>query len=379
MTGTEHIRKALDKRASDNNLRELRQSADLVDFCSNDYLGLSRSDELHQKISAAEANSRMWFNGSTGSRLLTGNTEFNQELEAKLAGIFMSEEALLFNSGYTANLALLSSVPQRGDVILYDELSHASIKDGIRLSFAEKLSFKHNDLKDMERLLQKNSGKEVFIVVESIYSMDGDECPLIELLKLSNKFGAKLIVDEAHSTGVIGEAGGGMCLSIGLNKEVFARIFTFGKAMGIHGACVAGSRLLIDYLINFSRPFIYTTAMSMHSLLAIDCAFDYLKDNISLQEQLSTKIKLYRKSVKETLSINYSNNLNQSAIQTIIVPGNNNAKELANNLNNKGYDVRPILSPTVKEGEERIRICLHSFNSDVEIMGLVSTINQVLI
>src|SRR6187551_3588959 len=170
----------------------------LIDFTSNDYLGLARSQELSQAIAQKVNDGALKLNGATGSRLLSGNSNYAEQIEKKLAGIFKSESTLLFNSGYVANLGVLSSLPQRGDTILYDELAHACMKDGARLSLAKRFNFRHNDLNDLEAKLKLASGK-IFIAVESIYSMDGDQCPLKELVTLSEKYGAHIILDEAHS------------------------------------------------------------------------------------------------------------------------------------------------------------------------------------
>jgi 8-amino-7-oxononanoate synthase len=264
-----------------------------IDFTSNDYLGLARSQELYTLIQErTERISRT--NGSTGSRLLSGNSAYAEETEQKLSGIFRSEAALLFNSGYSANLAVLSSLPKKDDTILYDELSHASLKDGARLSLAKRYSFRHNDLADLEKKIKISSGK-VFVVVESIYSMDGDESPIDDLVALRDRDDRiVLVVDEAHSTGIVGPRGGGLAVSKGLEKSIDVRIHTFGKAMGSHGACIAGTGLLRQHLINFARPFIYTTAPSVHSVVSVDCAFDFLEKNIALQDTLRERIRWYQ-------------------------------------------------------------------------------------
>ena len=271
----------------------------LIDFTSNDYLGLARSLELFQAIEQKVSDSAFKLNGATGSRLLSGNSDYAEQIENKLSGIFKSEASLLFNSGYAANVGVLSSLPQRGDTILYDALAHACMKDGARLSLAKRFNFKHNDLHDLESKIKLATGK-VFIAVESIYSMDGDQCPLKDLVDLAEKYGAVIILDEAHSTGVLGDRGAGLAVSLGLENKIDVRIYTFGKAMGIHGACVAGSSTLKDYLINFARPFIYTTARPPHSLISIECAFDFLHQNIGLQNILNKKVEYF---LNEFLSI----------------------------------------------------------------------------
>jgi 8-amino-7-oxononanoate synthase len=353
-------------------LRSLKVSPDLTDFCSNDYLGLARSEELYLAIQEKFRKTAQ-MNGSTGSRLLTGNSRHHEQVESKLAAIFQCEAALLFNSGYNANLAVLSAVPQRGNVILYDELAHASIKDGARLSLASRHSFRHNDMEDLETKIKKAQGR-VFIAVESVYSMDGDLCPLEDLVNLSEQYGATLILDEAHSTGVFGEEGSGLSVSVGLHPRIAIRIYTFGKAMGIHGACVSGSAALKSFLINFGRAFIYTTAPDHHALASIECAFDYVKSNQHLQVVLQEKINAYN-SLAPTPGISKNP---FHPIQSVIIPGNTHAAYAATRLQRAGFDVRAILSPTVPEGTERLRICLHTFNSEKEIAALSAELNAVI-
>ncbi|MTI21368.1 pyridoxal phosphate-dependent aminotransferase family protein [Fulvivirga sp. RKSG066] len=365
------LQKELQKRLADNNLRSLKTRSGLVDFFSNDYLGLSRSAELRKAISIR--NSETKANGATGSRLLSGNSELYEDTEKKLASILESESALIFNSGYMANMALLSAIPKKDDTIVYDELSHACIKDGARLSLAKRLSFKHNDVKDLELKIQKAQGN-IFVVVESIYSMDGDQCPIDEILAIAKQYSAHVIIDEAHSTGVFGKNGNGIDIDPALKTEIFARVYTFGKAMGIHGAAVTGSSTLKEYLINHARSFIYTTALPPHSVISIDCAFEYLAEHIELQQIIKNKVKLFNQLFEEKLVPYYSKIDSNHPIQAILTPGNENSRTLAQKLVKSGYDIRPILSPTVPAGKERIRICLHTFNSDDEISHLVDTL-----
>ena len=374
------LKSILEERKQTGNIRRLSSNNHLIDFVSNDYLGLSRSNTLHQRITSYDYSKIINKNGSTGSRLLAGNTAECEALESKLANIFQAEAALLFNSGYSANLALLSSVPQKGDTILYDSLSHICLKEGAWLSKADSISFQHNDLIDLEHKLKRAKGS-VYIVVESVYSMDGDKAPILEIVKLIKQYNAELIIDEAHGTGVLGENGSGLVCDLGLEQHFLGRVYTFGKGMGVHGACICGSRDLIDYLINFARPFIYTTALPIHSIFSIDAAFDYLIENPVLQDQLKSKItmfnKLFNKLIREVNGINkpYSD----TAVQPIIIPGNNKIKEISNKLQKEGFDVRPILSPTVKAGTERLRICLHTHNSDEEIEELINSLAKYLI
>lgn len=363
----------LEERKKAGNLRTLTSSKGLVDFFSNDYLGLAKSPELYQAIEAELKQLSGNINGSTGSRLLSGNNDYVIATEKKLATLFQAEKALIFNSGYSANTSLLSSVPQKDDTIIYDELIHASLKEGARLSFAKRFSFRHNDLNDLELKIKKATG-DCFVVVESVYSMDGDFCPLEKIIALCERYNAHLILDEAHSTGIWGEKGTGFACARQLQHKIFARVYTFGKAMGIHGACIAGSSLLIDYLINFARPFIYTTALPPHGLASINAAFDHVAKDKGISKVLMEKIDYfkseYKKNVGERLVLGES----ESPIQVIRISGNDRARSLASHLIKNGFDVRPILSPTVKEGEERLRICLHVYNSEEEINKLVETI-----
>jgi len=198
------LNKKLNERKDSSSFRQLRLPEDKIDFCSNDYLGIVKNHKLHP------ANGSRLSTGSTGSRLLSGNYELIEEVEKQIATFHQSETALLFNSGYDANIGLLSSVPQKGDTILYDHLCHASIRDGIRLSFANAFSFAHNDINDLQKKIEHATGT-IFIVTESVFSMDGDLCPLEELVNISQKNNAHLIIDEAHATGVTGEKGAGPC------------------------------------------------------------------------------------------------------------------------------------------------------------------------
>lgn len=367
----EFLTSRLAQRQEAGLIRKLTSAHLPIDFFSNDYLGLACSKELSENIEQLHQSLGVQ-NGSGGSRLLAGNNAFTESVEGSLCHVFKSEACLIFNSGYAANLSILSSIPQKGDTILYDSLAHASLKDGARLSLATRHSFRHNDPSDLEQKIRSSKGKK-FIVVESIYSMDGDECALEEIVAVARKYDCVVILDEAHSTGVRGPAGAGVAVERNLHDKIDIRIYTFGKGMGVHGACVAGADILIRYLINFARPFIYTTALSQHQVASIQCAFAYLGSNMDLQEKLKSKIDLYLSEAGNLANRTQS----RSAIQTILCPGNEKVRQLADALQVKGLDVRPILSPTVPQGAERLRICLHTFNSDEEIHALTETLMTV--
>lgn len=360
------------QRSSDGNLRSLQVKEGLADFSSNDYLGLAGNVELAKMIDETSASlSRL--NGATGSRLLTGNSSLAMELEGKLSTIFRAPAALLFNSGYAANMALLATIPQRGDTIVFDQAIHACIKEGARLSTARHYSFRHNDVRDLEKKLHLASGK-VFVVVESLYSMEGDWAPIDHLLSVCQKYEASLIIDEAHTTGWYGPLGAGWICQRGLENGFMARVYTFGKAVGLHGACVVGDQLLIDYLVNFARPFIYTTALPQHSIISIGCAWDYIKKNPQHSTQLNKNISLYLKHMKGVPNLNLLNE--GSPLQWLSMPGNLEAREFSSYLQSQGFDLRPILSPTVQTGRERLRICLHAFNTPEQIIRLTEVIND---
>lgn len=355
------LHKKLNERKEQNSFRRLRlPGSGMIDFCSNDYLGIVRNNLLK-----AYQGAETWHAyGSTGSRLLTGNNKMIEDTEQFVASFHHSEAALIFNSGYDANTGLLSSVPQKGDTILYDFLSHASIRDGIRLSFAQSFSFQHNDLNDLETKLQKATG-HVFVVTESVFSMDGDICPLLALTVLCEKYHAHLIIDEAHATGIIGEKGEGLVQMLGLESKCFARIHTFGKACGVHGAVVAGSNNLRDYLINFSRSFIYSTALPEHVIAHIRASYELFPGMQQERKHLNELIDFFKRS---TLQLEPFKVLTSSTpIQGIIIPGNEHIKKIAGHLQQNNLDVRPILYPTVPKGEERLRVIFHAFNTEDEI------------
>ncbi len=369
----------LNERKEKGNLRSLGHASDLIDFVSNDYLGLSRSRNLFEKIQDYNYDHITNLNGSTGSRLLAGNYAEAMKLEKKLAGIFNGASALLFNSGYVANLALISCVPQKGDTIIYDSLSHVCLKEGAWLSKATRYSFLHNDCEDLEKKLKIATG-EKYVIIESVYSMDGDTARFGDIIELAEKYNAKIIIDEAHGTGLYGDHGSGKVCALGIEEQFYARVYTFGKAMGVHGACVVGSQDLINYLINFARPFIYTTALPVHSIFSIDAAFDYLAENIDLQKKSKEKIFFFNSYFKSKLGKHKEIKKleSHSPIQPIIIPGNKKAKQIAASLQNLGYDVRAILSPTVKAGEERLRISIHTYNSENEIKSLIDSLTTLV-
>ena len=372
MTLSERLNEELEARKLSDAFRSLKLVQGKVDLSSNDYLGFAQDTDLHKTILSEINNLRKF--GSTGSRLLTGNHSLTEQLEKEVALFHDAESALFFNSGYEANSGLISTITKRNDTIIFDELCHASLREGIRLSNATSWSFKHNDLTDLELKLQKAEG-EKFIVVESVYSMDGDICPLKEIVFFAEKYKANLILDEAHATGVIGNKGEGLAQYLNLHKKVFARVHTCGKAIGNNGAFIFGSAILRDYLINFCRPFIYTTAPNLMQVIAVREAYRKLEKSQDLLSQLQENCSYFKNQIKKHPQIKLLPS--DSAIFSVLIPGNADVKLASVYLSNANQDVRPILSPTVKEGEERLRICMHSFNTKLEIERLIKLLDQI--
>lgn len=366
----QYLQKKLTEREQAGNLRQLRTQRATVDFFSNDYLGIATNNLLQPIMEGMNMGT-----GSTGSRLLSGNAKETEKLENRIAAFHGAEAALLFNSGYDANLGLITAVSSRHTTILYDELCHASLIDGVRLSHANSYKFLHNDLTDLEDKLERNRDKgPILLVTESIFSMDGDMAPLADMAAMAELYGAALVVDEAHATGVIGKKGEGVVCKLGLEDKVFARVHTYGKAMGCHGAAVLGGELLKTFLINFSRPFIFTTALPPHTISSITAAYEYLSQDSFSNKGLHELIDHFRSSVGDSGLSGWKDS--SSSIQALVVGGNARTKTMATALQGAGLQINAILHPTVPEGEERLRICLHAFNTKEEIDRIFTIIRD---
>lgn len=363
----QYLQQKLDDKNAAGTLRTLVHTNNSIDFSSNDYLGFAQSGLLN----IDEKNTLP--SGATGSRSITGNSALAEETEQLIAKFHNREAALIFNSGYTANVGLFSCIAAKGDTFISDEYIHASIIDGMRLSYANRLRFKHNDLADLEKKLQAATSKKI-VAIESIYSMDGDEAPLIEIAALCKKNDALLIVDEAHATGVYGNKGDGLVCKYSLENEVYACIHTFGKAIGLHAAAITGSQVLRNFLINQARSFIYTTALPPQNYLQIQRSYQLLPSG--QRSALNAMVEYFRQNITANKQINFIDS--HSPIQGIMIGDNFATKALANHLVEKGFFVRPILSPTVPIGKERIRICIHSFNTEEQINELVKAIIQFI-
>lgn len=330
--------------------------------------------------------------GSTGSRLLSGHSHLASKLEETAAKFHGAESALLFNSGYDANLSVLSCVPARSDAIVYDEFVHASAHDGMRMGRARQnlVSFLHNDLKSLKASIRKAaqaSEGSIFICIETVYSMDGDIAPLEGILELASRLSEELgqdvqvIADEAHAGGVFGKNGEGIAFERGLHghPNLLARTVTFGKAFAMHGAVVLSSVLFRKYLINYARPFIYSTALPPQSVALLIAAYAFAKteDAKRARKRMWHLVDCFQRETAEKLSADTLLASNgQSAIQGVLVPGNRECVELSEKLRELGFDVYPIRSPTVPRGSERIRIIIHSHNTELEINALVRALQK---
>ena len=364
----------LAQRKEQGTFRSLKTVEGQVDFTSNDYLGFARSQELKRRIYEAEKEFSEVGVGSTGSRLLTGNSELAEQVEKQIAEFHRAETALIFNSGYDANVGLYSSLGRIAKYIVYDELIHASVHDGMRLSRAELKPFKHNDVESLRSVLSELDGAAV-VAIESVYSMDGDLANLPEIVEVCKEFDAALIVDEAHAVGLFGE-GRGRVSELGLEDEVYARLVTFSKALGCHGAAVLCNDNLRQFLINHARSLIFSTFTSNHSLLAVKCVYDMLSVHDFSRLNISHLIALFNQSMKAVLGVRQIGG--ESPILGVIIAGNAEVRAVAAAMQNDGFDVRPIVSPTVPKGTERIRICLHEFNTEEEVKGLIRSLQKAI-
>lgn len=365
---TLHLENRLLKRTKVGNLRALKITQPTIDFSSNDYLGLARAPELARSVFQEWEMHLSLLNGlgSTGSRLLTGNSLYAQELEEKIAKFHGFEAGLLFNCGYMANVGLLTAITSQESVIFFDAAVHASTHDGIRLSRASAFPFRHNDLEHLEnRLKSCPSQGDRFICIESIYSTDGSMAALIEISQLASQYEAHLIVDEAHVVGACGPKGRGLVAEHNLTAHVFAQVTTFGKALGTYGAIVLGNQALKQALINFATSYIYTTALPFQTLAAIKCSYDLFPEMDRERDHLQKLIKIFRKSYPSS---------SMSHIQSVPIQGNEAVKHAAQAIVKQGFDVRPLMSPTVQRGHEMLRVCLHAFNTDDELAQLINHI-----
>lgn len=342
----------------------------LLNLSSNNYLGIADNENITKEF--LEFSGNRFGLGSASARLLTGTLPVYKELENTLCGLFKKEKALLFNSGYHANVGITSSIAGKSDVIFSDKLNHASIIDGMRLSAGKFFRYKHNDMESLERLLirERKNFNNAIIVTESVFSMDGDIANLKKLVELKNKYNCLLMVDEAHAFGVFGEKGCGVCEELEILTEIDLLVGTFGKSIGSMGAFTVGNKVLIEFLTNKARSFIFSTALP-----PISIAFSkWIIENKLTKtfEKRQKMLALGRKLGSE------------SHIIPVIIGGNAETEEVCKRLFDAGYFTLPIRPPTVPEGTSRLRL---SLTTDIEekdleklcsILGLTDKITQNL-
>jgi len=349
-----------------------------IDFSSSDYLGIAASSgfraEVSRRIAAAAAAGAPLF--APSARLLRGQLEAHAELESRVARWKGAERALVLSSGWQANAALLSGLVRRGDLVLSDELNHASLIDGLRQTGCEKRIVRHLDLGSYERELahaRRPAGQgEVFVVVEALYSMEGDLAPLGELARLCAAAGAHLLVDEAHAGGLYGERGSGRVEACGVERQVVATVTTFGKALGVQGAAIAGSKRVIEILVQRSRPFLFSTAVSPLLLLAIGVALDVVAAQPERRQRTMANARRLRVALAEG-GLPVDERL-ESPIVAIVIGDNERAMATARRLQARGFDVRAVRPPTVPEGTARLRVSVHADRTLAELDALAAAI-----
>lgn len=342
-----------------------------VDFASNDYLGLARSSKLHSQLIEFMKNAPLL--GSTGSRLITGENAFYQETESFIAGLFAVESALIFGSGYLANLGVMTALGGLEEVEFFsDALNHASLIDGMRLTRKPIHIFHHNDLNHLESLLKQSTAKRKIIVTESVFSMKGDSPDLNQLLSLAEQFQAFLVLDEAHATGVCGKNGLGLAVDATTNLNSIICIHTCGKALGAYGAFVTSSHHLRQLLINKSRSFIYSTALPPIILAHIQLALQEIQTGLHTH-QLGRTIE-FTKTVFAKAGLEWRG----SHIGFLHTSSNGKALAASEFLLAHGLHVRAIRAPTVAPGQEGLRITLKSFHTEKELQHLAQKLVQVL-
>lgn len=376
------LHQKLQERTAKNALRELTPPSQKVDFVSNDYLGMAKDETILKGAYQLLSDREMLLNGATGSRLLSGNSTLLLQTEEQVAHYYNSEAALIFNSGYNANLGFFASVPQRTDVVLYDEFIHASIRDGIAMGNAKSYKFGHNNINDLKAIINRvrslNAAEtECYVVTEAVFSMDGDSPDMEAFIKVCKEYNCHLIVDEAHS--IKGLDQNGKTLEQEKDDPFFARLVTFGKTMGVQGAAILGSANLKSYLINFARSFIYTTAMPPMSIASILLVLsdEHTAKMHGASALLQNNIQFFNHQTN-AMGLNNIFIPSNSPIHGCIIPGNEKVKEMAAYIQNSGFNIRPILAPTIPEGKERLRFCLHSYNTQDEIKEVLSILSTCL-
>ncbi|MBI5747962.1 MAG: 8-amino-7-oxononanoate synthase [Nitrospinae bacterium] len=335
---------------------------EVILLSSNNYLGLASHPEIKK---AAVSAIEKFGCGSGASRLISGSMELHKELEEKIASFKKTESAILFNSGYTANLGVLSSICGKGDVIFCDKLNHASIIDGCLLSGAELKRYPHKDIDALEKFLKKSSGfKKRLIVTDGIFSMDGDIAPLKAIVLLAKRYSAILMVDDAHATGILGKNGRGTGEYFGLNDSIDIIMGTLSKAVGSFGGFVAGRKKLIEFLINRARSFIYTTSLPPSVIASSIAAIDIIEKGDDLRDLLWKNVRYLKDGLK---NIGFDIMGSESQIIPVFVGDTHRAVEMSQMLLKEGVFVQGIRPPTVPHGKSRLRVTVMATHSKADL------------
>ena len=365
------LAEALAARERAGLLRSMHPPRGRVDLASNDYLGLAAHPHLVERTCAAVTRLGV---GAGGSRLLTGHRDAFSELEERLAAFSGTEAALLFGSGYAANLGLLTSIVGWDDLVLSDQRNHASLIDGIRLTGARKVIYAHGDLSAIGTALREPRAGRAFVVTESVFSMDGDLAPLAALVDVAERHGALVIVDEAHATGLYGARGAGRVEELGLSQRVLATVHTGGKALGSGGAWVAGSRLLVDTLAQLARSFIFTTAPLPALSGALHAALDIVAAEPERRAEVHRKARLLRGAFAAGVVAHDE----PSPILPLRVGENEAAVAMQDALLAEGFDCRAVRPPTVPEGTARLRVTVRSPVADEDLLRFADVATRLL-
>ena len=355
-------------------VRLLDYEDELKDFSSNDYLALSEHPEV---IGASRKYLEMFGAGAGAARLMSGDLEINHLLEEEIAQLKSKEAALTFGSGYLANIGIIPALAGRGDLIIADRLSHASIYDGCMLSGARTIRFRHNDLKHLEQILheKRNEFNRALVVVESIYSMDGDRCPLADLVSLKKRYSFLLMVDEAHATGLYGENGSGIIEEDNVSDGVDIAMGTFGKALGSYGAYAAASRDIIDFLVNRAGTFIYSTALPPAVIGANLAALYLVKTEPQLRLDLHQKVAFFKKQLRKN---GIKDDPGPSQIIPIMIGDSAKALAIAEELQKNHIYVKAVRPPTVPEGSARLRFSITRHHQEADLKKCAQLLSKAL-
>ncbi len=376
------LQKALDQRAADGLLRQRRlldspqaetiatNNQQYLSFCSNDYLGLANHPHLIKTMQEATGKAGV---GSGASNLITGHHRYHDLLEKQLARFVDMPAALVFSTGYMANIGVLGALAGRGDAIFADKLNHACLNDGSYYSLAEFHRFAHNDVNALEKLLKASNAKRKIIAADAVFSMDGDLAPLAEYLALCEQYDAYLYVDDAHGFGVLGEHGQGSLNHLQLKSPRIIMMATLGKAAGVAGAFVAGEQVVIDYLIQTAKSYVYSTPAPPALSATLSASVELIQQGDDLRAQLRLLMQTLKQHLKLT---KWQLMPSETAVQPLLVGSNHDALKLSEYLQEKGILVPAIRPPTVPKGTARLRISLSAGHTEADVIQLAQLINE---